>query len=160
MKTQPLQSMRVLALAIIALSAAACSKEGEELRSPGKALDDGIAKVEKQSDAVLADMKRGAAATERAASEAALEVKQAALEMRERVGNDLSDAGIVTTVKARLAAETMLKDAHINVDSTRGHLVLRGTVVDLGSIERARQIALAAPGVVAVDNQLLVQSKS
>ena len=160
MKTQPLQSMRVLALAIIALSAAACSKEGEDARTPGKALDDGIAKVEKQSDAVLSDVKRGAADTMRAASDAAREVKQAALETRERVGNDLSDVGIVTTVKARLAAETMLTDARISVDCTRGHLVMRGTVTDHDSIERARQIAMAAPGVVAVDNQLVVQSKS
>lgn len=152
--------MAVLAAAIIALSLAACSKEGEDPRSPGKKLDDGIAKVEQQSAAMKADAQRGAAEAGQAASAAVQDLKQASTQLREQVGADLSDAGIVTTVKARLAGESLLTAASINVDATQGRVVLRGTAADAVAVARASQVALAVRGVTGVDNQLTVKPKS
>jgi hyperosmotically inducible protein len=159
MKNPSPQNMRLIAAAIVALSLAACSKEGEDARSPGNKLDDGIAKVERQSEALKADVQRGAADAALAASAAAQDARKASIEMREQVGSDLSDAGIVTTVKARLAADTVLTAASINVDSTRGRVVLRGTAADAVAVARAREIALGVKGVAGVDNQLTVKAK-
>ncbi len=157
-------SMRVLAAAIIALSLAACSKEAEDPRSAGAKLDDGIAKVEQQSAALKAaiktDVQRGAADAGLAASAAVQDLKQASIALREQVGADLSDAGIVTTVKARLAGESLLAAASINVDATQGRVVLRGTAADAVAVARASQVALAVKGVTGVDNQLTVKPKS
>ncbi|ALT76422.1 BON domain-containing protein [Paucibacter sp. KCTC 42545] len=154
------QAMRALAAAIIALSMAACSKEADDARTPGKKLDDGIAKMEQQSEAMKPEVKQGAADAASASSTAMQDAKQATLEMREQVGADLSDAGIVTTVKAKLAAETLLTVSDINVDSTKGRVVLRGTAADKVAVARARAIALGVKGVVDVDNQLTVKTKS
>ncbi|MEL4180883.1 BON domain-containing protein [Roseateles sp. PN1] len=154
------QAMRALAAAIIALSMAACSKEADDARTPGKKLDDGIAKMEQQSEAMKAEVKQGAADAASASSTAMQDAKQATLEMREQVGADLSDAGIVTTVKAKLAAETLLTVSDINVDSTQGRVVLRGTAADQVAVARARAVALGVKGVVDVDNQLTVKTKS
>ncbi|MCV2356480.1 BON domain-containing protein [Paucibacter sp. B2R-40] len=154
------QVMRALAAAIIALSLAACSKEGDDARTPGKKLDDGIARVEQQSEAMKADVQRGSAEAASATSAAVQDVKQASLEMREKMGADLSDAGIVTLVKARLAGDTALTASSINVDSTQGRVVLRGTAADAVAVGRAREIASGVKGVQAVDNQLTVKPKS
>ena len=152
------QTMRLVAAAIIALSLAACSKEADDdARSPGKKLDDGIAKMEQQSDALKADMQRGAADAALAASAAAQSARQAANDMREQVGSDLTDVGISTTVKARLAADSAIgQPSSIKVDATQGRVVLRGTVATAGAVARAREIALGVKGVAAVDNQLTV----
>ncbi|MDC8773392.1 BON domain-containing protein [Roseateles albus] len=154
------QMMRALAAAIIALSLAACSKEDEAGRTPGKQLDDGIAKVERQSDALRANMEREAAAAALAASAAVRDVKQASLDIREQVGADLGDAGIVTLVKARLAADSVMSAASINVDASQGRVVLRGTVADFVAVGRAREIALGVKGVISVDNQVTVKPKA
>jgi hyperosmotically inducible protein len=160
MQTPSPQNMRLLAAAIVAISLAACSKESEDSRSAGKKLDDGIAKVEQQSEALKADMQRGAADAGLAASAAVRDLKQASLELREQVGADLSDAGVVTTVKAKLAADGLLAAASINVDATQGRVVLRGTVPDAAAVTRAYQVAQAVKGVATVDNQLTVKPKS
>ncbi len=154
------QVMRALAAAIIALSLAACSKEGDDARTAGNKLDDGIARVEQHSEALKADVQRGAADAASSTSAALQDVKQASLEMREQVGADLSDAGIVTLVKARLAGDTALTSSNINVDSTQGRVVLRGSAADALAVGRAREIALGVKGVLAVDNQLTVKPKS
>jgi osmotically-inducible protein OsmY len=156
-KKPSLPSMRVLAAAIVAISLAACSKEGDDTRSAGKKLDDGIAKMEQQSEALKGDMQRGAAEANRAASAAVQDIKQASVGMREQVGSDLTDAGIVTTVKARLAADTMLTVSSINVDSTQGRVILRGTAADAAALSRARQIAFGVTGVLSVDNQMTLK---
>jgi hyperosmotically inducible protein len=151
------QTMRLVAAAIIALSLAACGKEADDARSPGKKLDDGIAKVAQQSEALKADVQRGATDAAQAASAAVQDVKQAANEMREQVGTELTDAGISTTVKARLAADSAIgQPSSIKVDATQGRVVLRGTVATAGAVARAREIALGVKGVAAVDNQLTV----
>ncbi|WP_310384946.1 BON domain-containing protein [Roseateles sp.] len=151
------QTMRLVAAAIIALSLAACSKEADDTRSPGKKLDDGIAKMEQQSDALKADVQRGANDAALAASAAAQSARQAANDMREQVGSDLTDVGISTTVKARLAADSAIgQPSSIKVEATQGRVVLRGTVATAAAVARAREIALGVQGVVAVDNQLTV----
>ncbi|MBT9493371.1 MAG: BON domain-containing protein [Paucibacter sp.] len=151
------QTMRLLAAAIIAISLAACGKESDDARSPGTKLDDGIAKMEQQSAALKVDVQRGVDDAALAASAAAQDVRRAANDMREQVGVDLTDAGIVTTVKARLAADSAIgQPSSINVDSTQGRVVLRGTVANAGAVARAREIALGVKGVVGVDSQLTV----
>lgn len=153
-------TMRLLAAAIIALSLAslaACGKASDDARSPGTKLDDGIAKMEQQSAALKVDVQRGVDDAALAASAAAQDVRRAANDMREQVGVDLTDAGIVTTVKARLAADSAIgQPSSINVDSTQGRVVLRGTVANAGAVARAREIALGVKGVVGVDSQLTV----
>lgn len=155
-----LPSMRILAAAIVAMSLAACSKEAEPPRSAGEKLDLGIAKVERQGEQMKAEVQRGAEDARQAASEAAHELKSASLEAREQLGSDLSDAGLVTTIKAKLAADTLMTMSSINVDASQGRVTLRGSVADAGAVARARQIASAVKGVTAVDNQLMVAKKT
>jgi len=153
-------SLRLLAAAIVAISLAACSKEAEPPRSAGEKLDEGIAKVESQGEQMKADVQRGAKDARQAASEAAQELKSASLEAREQLGSELSDAGLVTTIKAKLAADTLMTVSSINVDASEGLVTLRGSAADAKAVARAEQIASAIQGVKAVDNQLTVAKKT
>ena len=50
--------------------------------------------------------------------------------------------------------------APIEIDPVDGHVTLRGTAPDARSRERAAALANSVSGVVAVDNQLVVEPRS
>jgi hyperosmotically inducible periplasmic protein len=71
-----------------------------------------------------------------------------------------SDMAITANIKTRLAADARLSALAINVDTTAGQVVLRGTAPDTAARTQASELARAVEGVVGVDNALTVQATS
>jgi hyperosmotically inducible periplasmic protein len=72
------------------------------------------------------------------------------------LGENIDDAGITTTVKAKLAAEKIA--TRIDVDTNQGVVALNGTVQSESMKVRAEQIARQVKGVRDVINNLRVQA--
>ena len=68
----------------------------------------------------------------------------------------LADTGITASVKTALAADPTLSVLKIEVDTEAGVVSLTGPAPDEKSRERAAVLAAAPPGVVRVDNRLVV----
>ena len=134
------------ALAITAaLTLAACDRH-DEGRTVGQAVDATIAKagqksehaaavVEKHVDSALASAEKG--------------VDTASIAVR--------DAAITTSINAELARDASLNPMKIDVDTSAGHVALRGTAPDASAKARATVLAQRVDGVKKVDNQLQVQ---
>jgi hyperosmotically inducible protein len=69
----------------------------------------------------------------------------------------ISDSAITTSVKARLAADADLKMLDIQVETSSGRTVLRGSAPNAQARDRATQIAGSVDGVTSVDNELEVR---
>jgi len=67
-----------------------------------------------------------------------------------------SDSGITTAVKTKLAADVIVKDSEINVDTGRNIVTLNGTVDIPAAKERAVMIARDSKGVVQVVDDIVV----
>lgn len=74
------------------------------------------------------------------------------------LGENIDDAGITTTVKAKLAAEKIATLTRIDVDTNQGVVALNGTVQSESMKVRAEQIARQVKGVRDVINNLRVQA--
>jgi hyperosmotically inducible periplasmic protein len=74
------------------------------------------------------------------------------------LGENIDDAGITTTVKAKLAAEKIATLTRIDVDTNHGVVALNGTVQSESMKVRAEQIARQVKGVRDVINNLRVQA--
>jgi hyperosmotically inducible protein len=70
------------------------------------------------------------------------------------IGETLSDAAILATVKAKLVADGI---TGTNVDVTNGQVVLNGQVEDAREKAKAEQIAKTTAGVREVKNQLSIK---
>lgn len=70
------------------------------------------------------------------------------------IGETLSDAAILATVKAKLVADGI---TGTNVDVTNGQVVLNGQVEDAREKAKAEQIAKTTAGVRDVKNQLSIK---
>ena len=73
------------------------------------------------------------------------------------LGENIDDAGITTTVKAKLAAEKIATLTRIDVDTNQGVVALNGTVQSESMKVRAEQIARQVKGVRDVVNNLRIQ---
>lgn len=73
------------------------------------------------------------------------------------VGETLDDQAIVTSVKSRLLADSMVDGFDINVDSHKGVVTLKGVVASNEMIERAVNIAWEVGGVKAVKSKLYIE---
>ncbi len=71
----------------------------------------------------------------------------------------VKDVALTAAIKTELARDPGLSALSINVDTTAGRVVLKGTAPDTAAAERATEIARRTDGVVSVDNQLTVQPK-
>jgi hyperosmotically inducible protein len=78
----------------------------------------------------------------------------------ERASQVLADTGITASVKAALAADPTLSVLKIEVDTEAGVVSLTGPAPDERARERAAVLAAAPPGVVGVDNRLVVSPPS
>lgn len=94
------------------------------------------------------------------ASAIALTLSTHTFAMAETVGQRIDDAKIVTVVNTDLVKDKELSAMKINVDSTQGHVILRGTAPNNAAKERAEVIAKGVNGVTHVDNQLIVSNKA
>jgi len=74
------------------------------------------------------------------------------------LGENIDDAGITTTVKAKLAAEKIATLTRIDVDTNQSMVALNGTVQSESMKVRAEQIARQVKGVRDVINNLRVQA--
>ncbi len=126
----------VMALSSLALLGA-CSRN-DEGRTVGQQVDSAVAKVDQKAD----------------------EAKRAAADAADKVGDKAKDIAISAAIKADLARDDKLSALGIDVDTVDGHVTLRGTAPDARSRERAAALANAVSGVVAVDNQLVVEPRS
>jgi osmotically-inducible protein OsmY len=85
-------------------------------------------------------------------------IRDKAGEAAKEVGEKISDATILTKVKAKLLADGI---KGTNVDVTNGSVVLKGLVEDMSEKAKAGDIAKNVSGVKDVTNQLTVRrSKS
>lgn len=126
MKTTSHLFASLLAVALAGVSLTACNKADDQ-RTVGQKLDSAISKTATKTEDIKAEVKK-----------------------------DLSDATITTSVNAELAKDSTLSALRINVDTDKGHVVLRGTAPDQAARDRAAQLAAAVPGVSNVDNQLVI----
>ena len=64
---------------------------------------------------------------------------------------------ITTSVNAELAKDDKLSALKIDVDTSDGRVMLKGTAPSQADKERATQLAQGVKGVTRVDNQLRVE---
>ena len=69
----------------------------------------------------------------------------------------LAPVDFETAIKSALARNALLDAKKIQVQSTSGKVMLRGTVRNYFEREEAERVAWAAPGVFSVENQLKVE---
>jgi hypothetical protein len=148
MHTRPASrlSITLLALAAGTLALSACDRN--DGRTAGQQMDQTVAKVERKSDEVVADVR-----------EAGRDAKRAAGQATDAVANKSRDMAITAEVNARLARDPELSALAINVDTADGRVVLRGSAPDLAARGRAAQLASGIDGVVSVNNELSVQRR-
>ena len=70
------------------------------------------------------------------------------------MGQKLDDAAIVAVVNTDFMKDKELSAIKINVDSTKGNVILRGAAPNHNAMERATRIAKSVEGVVSVDNRI------
>lgn len=153
MKTTPLFAALVAALAL-----GACSRQDD--RAVGQRADDTVARVEQKAEPAKSETNSAANEAKSSARDAAADAKVAAAEAGDKVAAAVNDATITTTINAELAKDQVLKATRIDVDTSQGHVALRGSAPTPEAKERATQIAAAVKGVTSVDNLLTVEAKS
>jgi hyperosmotically inducible protein len=75
------------------------------------------------------------------------------------VGQNIDDAGITASVKAKLVADKAANLTRVDVDTNNGTVYLNGTVDSTAQKARAEQLAWQAQGVKSVVNNLQVQTR-
>lgn len=137
----PLNRSIPLALAVAgALALSACGRE--EQRTAGQAVDETIAKVEQKSEA------------------AADSARQVAEQAGDKVATVARDATITAEINAALARDPSISALKVDVDTSDGRVVLRGSAPDAAARERATRLAANVKGVTAVENLMTVAAPS
>jgi hyperosmotically inducible periplasmic protein len=144
MKTDTRASV-ISSLFVVAALLSACDKTETTL---GQKVDGAVVSTERAASAAKADMK-----------EAAKEAKVAATEAKSAVTTSTLDGVITTKVNAELVKDPSLSALKIDVDTTDGHVVLKGAAPSATSRDRAASLAGAVEGVKDVDNRLVVEVK-
>jgi hyperosmotically inducible protein len=67
-----------------------------------------------------------------------------------------SDSQITTDVKSEIAGDSLSRDGNVGVTTTRGVVVLTGSLVSQGAIDHVKDVAGKVPGVKSVDSSALV----
>jgi len=134
------------ATAVCALAAAlalgACDRRDSN-QTAGQKMDAAVANTEQKAAEIKAEVKQQAG-----------EVQQDMSRAANTAGDKVKDMSITTAINAELTRDAQLSALRINVDTTDGRVVLRGTAPDEASRLRATTLASHVEGVHAVDNQL------
>lgn len=130
-------SRTLLLVAAIAVLLAGCDQSNQD-RTAGQKLDAAVAQTGQKSEEFKTDIKNSTANAVNA------------------VADKTRDAAITAAVNAELMRDSKLSALKIDVDTTDGRVVLRGTAPDTASVERAKVLAGAVSGVVSVENALTV----
>ena len=126
----------MLAAAVAGLALAGCSREDN--RSAGQQLDSAVAKAEQRTDdgtaAVKKELDQARSSTEAAADKATAAMGRAADTVAGKIdsaattlASKVADASITASVNAELAKDPALSALRINVDTTDGQVLLKGT---------------------------------
>lgn len=165
-RPRPLKTA-VLAAAVAALAlGAACSRTDD--RTAGQRLDSAVAKAEQRSDEAAAaakkEMNEARTSTAAAADKAGTAIGKAADTVAGKIdnasgtlGSKMADASITASVNAELAKDPALSALRINVDTSNGRVLLKGSAPDRTARDRATRLAAGVKGVSSVDNQLDVR---
>ncbi|MEO6662859.1 MAG: BON domain-containing protein [Rubrivivax sp.] len=124
---------------MISMLMVACGP-ADDGRTAGQKLDSAIAKTEQKS------------------GELADDAKQAADKAAQTIARTTKDIGITSEINAGLARDETLSALSINVDTSDGHVLLKGNAPTAQARERAETIAKAVDGVSRVDNQLQIKT--
>lgn len=135
-----------MAIAVGLTMLGACDR-ANNTQTAGQKLDEVVAKSERKSEEIKGD-----------AREAGKEVRDAASNVADSAAGKARDMAITTQVNAQLARDASLSALSINVDTSAGQVVLRGTAPDAASRDRAATMAKGIEGVVQVDNQLTLKA--
>jgi osmotically-inducible protein OsmY len=134
----------------------------EEANTPGE-------EAEKDADELADDTKQLGENTADKAEETADKAEDAAEDADDskvaqdvesgvkEAGSEIKDAGITTAVKAKFAADDVVKASTIDVDTENGIVTLNGTVASTKESTRAVALAKEVDGVKDVRNRLTVQ---
>ena len=99
-------------------------------------------------------------ATVQSLRESADTAAQGGAQAGERASLALADTGITASVKTALAADPTLSVLKVEVETEAGVVSLTGPAPDEKARERAAVLAAEPPGVVRVDNRLVVSPQS
>lgn len=102
---------------------------GRQDRTAGQAVDETIAKAERKTE-----------------------------QAGDKVAAVARDATITTEINAALARDKSLSAMKIDVDTSDGRVVLRGTAPDAAARERATRIAAGIKGVNSVENHMTIEA--
>lgn len=141
-------TVRTLTAVAAGLVLAACSPD-EGGKTAGQKLDQAVASASQKS----AEMANEAAA-------AGKDLAHATTQGFDQAADKVNDAAITAAINAKLAMDGKLSAINIDVDTSGGQVVLRGTAPDDRARENATQLAMSVDGVRGVDNQLVLAGKS
>lgn len=139
---------RYAALAAAAMATSLIVACGQKEETAGQRLDGAV----EQTQSASAEMRTDA-------NNAAQDMKAAGNEAADKVAIGAADVAITAKVNAALAGDSQLSALKINVDTTNGHVELKGTAPDPAARDRATVLAAAVEGVVKVENRLTVEAK-
>ena len=97
------------------------------------------------------------ATTAPAANNAAAAAGTAAANATDKAGDALSDSAITGKVKAALLADAEVKGTDINVETSKGDVMLSGFVESQAQIDKAATLAKNIDGVKQVSNKLEIK---
>lgn len=140
---------RLAALAAAAMATSlivACGQREDQ--TVGQRLDGAV----EQTQSATAEMRSDA-------NTAAQDMRAAGSEAADKIATGAADVTITAKVNAALAGDSQLSALKIDVDTSNGHVELKGTAPDAASRDRATVLAAAVEGVVKVDNRLTVEAK-
>jgi osmotically-inducible protein OsmY len=142
------RNTRLAALAAAAMATSLIVACGQKEETVGQRMDN----TTEQTQAAAAELRADA-------NTAAQDMKVAGNEAADKIATGAADVAITAKVNAALAGDSQLSALKINVDTTNGHVELKGTAPDPAARDRATVLAAAVEGVVKVDNRLTVEAK-
>ena len=135
----------VATLFVLTSLLSACNKTDSSL---GQKVDGAVVSTERAANTAKAEVK-----------EAAKEVQSAASQATSSMKTSTQDSVITTKVNAELVKDPSLSAMKINVDTSEGRVVLKGSAPSDSARARATSLASAIEGVKHVDNQLVIEVK-
>jgi osmotically-inducible protein OsmY len=104
-------------------------------------------------------IKEGAVKTKDAVVKGATVVGEKTKQGAVKTAEAVTDGWITTRVNERFVTEDLLKDSHINVDTEKHVVTLKGTVMTAAGRTKAASIAKGTEGVRRVVNKLTIGPK-
>jgi hyperosmotically inducible periplasmic protein len=148
MQMKEIKSLRSVVGVSVLLAAAllsGCDRQNDP-RTAGQKLDEAVQTTQPKTAEIKAN-----------AQAAGKDAKQAASNMADSATTKAKDMVITTQVNAQLARDERLSAMSINVDTSAGQVLLKGTAPDMASRERATTLAKSVEGVLSVSNELTIK---